>query len=120
VKSTRSHPVGGRTRGRGFTLIELLVVVAVISVLLAITLAAVQQARTIACRVTCGRQLQQIAMAWHGREGRYNLAFLDGHVALGEIHKGVYPDGDYRVQPFKELDSFACEMQSRIVPQGEP
>jgi prepilin-type N-terminal cleavage/methylation domain-containing protein/prepilin-type processing-associated H-X9-DG protein len=263
----RSHRVRARSSIAGFTLIELLVVVAIISVLMAITLAALHRTRTITCRVTCGRQLQQIALAWdgylndhnqqflqgfnarhyfggwqgtaggavqrllsryvdlpaevqtpegarvfccpadqgddyrpvaylyfgnsyqtnlmligpdslpaqkgmrqpvrelhsrinerlknlranmvcdpsrlllvgdnnwitqwnpldpatgrawHGRENRYNPAFLDGHVALTEIHKGIYLDSDYRVQPFKELDNFTKEIQSRIAPQGEP
>jgi prepilin-type N-terminal cleavage/methylation domain-containing protein/prepilin-type processing-associated H-X9-DG protein len=263
----RSHPVGVCSPADGFTLIELLVVIAVISVLMALALAALGRARTIACRVTCGSNLRQIAAAWHtylsdnnqkflqgfnaqhyfggwqgdaegavqrplnpyvglptevqtpdgaglfrcpvdqgedygpvaylyfgnsyqtnlvlvgpdvlvagkgmrkpvrelhsrinerlkdlradrvcdpsrlllvgdnnwitqwnpldtatgrawhGREDRYNLAFFDGHVALTEIHKGIYLDSDYRVQPFKELDSFTCEMQSQIVPRGEP
>ncbi len=44
---------------------------------------------------------------WHQVQDRYNLAFFDGHSALIEIHKGVYLDSDYRVQPFRELDALA-------------
>jgi prepilin-type N-terminal cleavage/methylation domain-containing protein/prepilin-type processing-associated H-X9-DG protein len=58
------------------------------------------------------------AASWHGAVGRYNLAYLDGHVALIEIHKGVYIDSDYRIQPFKELDSLTLEVQSRIAEQA--
>jgi len=52
--------------------------------------------------------------AWHTREGRYNMAFLDGHVAFLAIHRGIYIDDDYRIQPFRELDDIAHEMQSQI------
>jgi len=53
--------------------------------------------------------------AWHGVQGRYNLAFFDCHVAFIEIHKGIYLDSDYRVQPFKELDDLTLDAQSQIV-----
>ncbi len=53
--------------------------------------------------------------AWHGRDGRYNMAFLDGHAAFIEIHLGIYINDDYRVQPFRELDDMTRQMQSRIV-----
>jgi prepilin-type processing-associated H-X9-DG protein len=52
---------------------------------------------------------------WHRGKDRYNLAFFDGHVTAVNIHKGVYLAPEYRIQPFKELDSLTCEMQSRIV-----
>ena len=53
--------------------------------------------------------------AWHGTEGRYNMAFFDGHVALVNIRKGVYLDPDYRIQPFKDLDEITYETQRSIV-----
>ena len=52
--------------------------------------------------------------AWHGVQGRYNMAFFDGHVALTQIHKGIYLDSDYRIQPFKELDGLTAEVQNQI------
>jgi prepilin-type N-terminal cleavage/methylation domain-containing protein len=74
----RSHRVRARSSIAGFTLIELLVVVAIISVLMAITLAALHRTRTITCRVTCGRQLQQIVLAWDGYLNDHNQQFLQG------------------------------------------
>ena len=48
----------------GFTLLELLVVVAVIALLVAILLPALNQARVQANRVVCQAHLRQLALAW--------------------------------------------------------
>jgi prepilin-type N-terminal cleavage/methylation domain-containing protein/prepilin-type processing-associated H-X9-DG protein len=61
-----------------FTLIELLVVVTVISVVLALLMPALHQARVVSRRLACQNNVKQITLAWHMYFDDHNDRFYQG------------------------------------------
>ncbi len=80
-----------RRATRGFTLIEMLVSVAVIAILLALLLYAIQSARASSRKVTCLSNLGQLGLALHGYLSAHGC-FPGGYTGRGySIHSRLLP-----------------------------
>jgi prepilin-type N-terminal cleavage/methylation domain-containing protein/prepilin-type processing-associated H-X9-DG protein len=88
---------------RGFTLIELLVVVAIIGLLLALLLPAVQKAREAANRMRCGSQLRQLGIALHHYYKNYRALPAGIESSTDDLGNGD-ATGFTRLLPYFEQD----------------
>jgi prepilin-type N-terminal cleavage/methylation domain-containing protein/prepilin-type processing-associated H-X9-DG protein len=91
----------------GFTLIELLIVIAMIGILVALAIPAVQQVRESANRMECAANLKQVALAVHSFEENYGRIPFNQYDESGDI--GTGPDSKAwswlaRLLPFIEQD----------------
>ncbi len=104
--------MGSRARDipsrRGFTLVELLVVIAVIGILVALLLPAVQAAREAARRMSCGNNLKQMGLALHNFElqlGHYPPSWKPTRMPAGTAINGW--SAQALLLPFLEQNNLA-------------
>jgi prepilin-type N-terminal cleavage/methylation domain-containing protein/prepilin-type processing-associated H-X9-DG protein len=86
-----------------FTLLELLVVLAIVGILLALLLPAVQRAREAAGRARCQSNLQQIGLALHSFHDSYG--FLPPGLITEGDQQDCYHTGFTYLLPFLEQDN---------------
>jgi prepilin-type N-terminal cleavage/methylation domain-containing protein len=108
-----------RVEHRGFTLIELLIVIAIIAILIALLLPAIQKVREAASRTECANNLKQIGLAchaYHDAKGGYPYSSIG-------IGYGQGTTWAYLILPYLEQSalyaSFPIYSDSQI-PAGYP
>jgi len=101
-------------RSRGFSLIELLVAMAIIGILIALLLPAVQAAREAARRTQCRNHLKQIGLAlhnYHDLHGRFPINYGNGP------YNGTNTGASWLTLILPQLDQSALHQQIRF---GQP
>jgi prepilin-type processing-associated H-X9-DG protein len=124
MKSKASGPGNGRQR-TGFMLVELLVVIAVIGILIAMLMPAVQQVREAARRADCLNRLRQIGIAAHNFHDTYGalpparlFPKFDG---APPFHRGLdEPSWLVRILPFVEQQNFFDQWDLSASYQAHP
>lgn len=101
------------TRHRGFSLIELLVVTGLISILLALTIPAVQAAREAARGAACSNNLRQIGLAIHAYHGQSNAFPPAATVSVNPLYDGFF-SVQCRILPFMEQANLFNAINMRL------
>ena len=101
--SGTSATIRSGTAKAGFTLVEVLVVIAILAILVALLLPAVQQAREAARRIHCSNNLKQFGLALHNYHS-VQRTFPPGSVA-DHTQLRIYANANTMLLPYFEQDN---------------
>lgn len=87
----------------GFTLIELIVVIAIITILMALLLPAIQKVRSAMDRLSCANNLRQIGVALHHYHNDFGALPPQGTFSVGSTFSGYSIHA--RILPYIEQDN---------------
>ncbi len=111
-------------RRAGFTLIELLVAIAIIAILIALLVPAVQKVREAAARTQCANNLRQMGIALHNYESAYKRLPCSGQ---GTNYATTPPSGAFGLHstltlllPYVEQNSVAQQFDMRFAYNATP
>lgn len=105
-------------RRTGFTLVEILVVIAMISLLMALLLPAIQKVRAAADKLTCASNLKQIGVALHHYHHDYGTLPPQGNFTVGSTFSGYSIHA--RLLPYIEQDNLHKEINYSVGFAAQP
>jgi len=104
-KMFTSHPPSNPRHGRlAFTLVELLLVIAIIGILIALLVPAVQKVREASNQAQCQNNLKQLGTALYAHENTFK-AFPPGADGPGEFDEPQWPYFLHHLLPYLEQEA---------------
>jgi len=107
---------------KGFTLVELLAVIAIIGVLVALLLPAIQSAREAGRRVACTNHIRQLALALHGHVQANQTLPAGNMTGFISFNATTQTTGTWGMSPYVQLLPYLDErpLHDRMVVQPSP